>query len=224
MIIAETGQKGFAFLITFGRQIFSCLTQKQIIMKKLYALFAPLTFAIVSPATIHTVSVSDFAFTPSSVTAVCGDTIAWVWQSGSHTTTSTTIPGCATAWNSPINSSMLAYAIVIPCAGTYNYKCNFHANMTGTITATCTGGINDPKLNVSSQLFPNPFTGKVTIKYHNADEVRFTNVVGEAIKTVKLDKSQSQAEIDLADLPSGVYFYSALKEGMYAETRKIIKQ
>ena len=34
-------------------------------------------------------------FVPSAANAICGDTIKWIWVSGVHTTSSTSIPGGA---------------------------------------------------------------------------------------------------------------------------------
>src|ERR1051326_1897572 len=108
-------------------------------MKIFYSVIIFFSVIICSKASIHQISVADFSFTPSTVNAVCGDTILWTWSSGTHTTTSKTIPGCATAWNNPVNSTATSYSIVVSCAGNYNYQCTFHASMgmTGTIAVTC---------------------------------------------------------------------------------------
>ncbi len=82
-------------------------------MKKLYLFILLFSAWFYSNATIHTVLVADFNFIPASVNAVCGDTVAWVWSSGTHTTTSTSVPSCATSWNAPITSALSTYAIVI---------------------------------------------------------------------------------------------------------------
>jgi plastocyanin len=73
-------------------------------MKTLYTRFLQ-TFLLVgllvpatllkSNATKHVVTVANFVFTPSSLTINLGDTMEWVFVSGTHTTTSTTIPAGA---------------------------------------------------------------------------------------------------------------------------------
>jgi plastocyanin len=77
----------------------------------------------------HIVSVANFSFTPSSFNAVVGDTVEWDWSNGSHTTTSTTIPGGAASWDNPINSSSTSFQYVITVAGTYSYQCTPHQPM-----------------------------------------------------------------------------------------------
>lgn len=92
----------------------------------LFALFNP----DIASATKHTVSVQDFSFSPASIPDVTvGDTIRWVWVSGTHTTTSTTIPSGAVSWNHSITSTSTSYEYKVLVAGTYNYKCTPHAAM-----------------------------------------------------------------------------------------------
>jgi plastocyanin len=81
-------------------------------------------------ATKHVVTVQNFSFSPSSISNVqLGDTIRWVWASGTHTTTSTTIPAGAAIWDNPITSSVTSYEYKVLVAGTFNYKCTPHASM-----------------------------------------------------------------------------------------------
>src|SRR5690242_1415595 len=131
-------------------------------MKKIYTLLIYLIATHSVQATIHTVLVADFNFIPASVNAACGDTIAWVWSSGTHTTTSTSVPSCATAWDAPITSSISTFSIVIPCEGTYNYHCTVHPQMTANIIATCATGIKEQTAPVTL-LSPNPFTESVNV-------------------------------------------------------------
>lgn len=96
-----------------------------------------------SYSTTININTSNFVFTPSSVPASVGDTIKWNWISGSHTTTCdgsalTSRPAGAAPWNASLNSGIPSFKYVITVAGTYNYKCVFHAGsgMVGVITAT----------------------------------------------------------------------------------------
>ncbi|NVO19933.1 MAG: T9SS type A sorting domain-containing protein [Bacteroidetes bacterium] len=90
-------------------------------------------------ATKHVIDVQNYSFSPASITdVVVGDTMRWVWVSGSHTTTSTTIPASAATWDHPINSSNTSFEYKVTVAGTYNYKCTPHAamGMVGSFIAT----------------------------------------------------------------------------------------
>ncbi|MGE5457176.1 MAG: plastocyanin/azurin family copper-binding protein, partial [Methanococcaceae archaeon] len=85
----------------------------------------------------HVVNVQNYAFVPANLNVQVGDTIRWVWINGSHTTTSTTIPVGAPAWDEPINSSNTFYEYRVSVVGVYNYLCTPHANtQIGHFTAT----------------------------------------------------------------------------------------
>ena len=93
-------------------------------------------------ATVHQVQVSNFQFTPASLNVTVGDTIKWVWVSGSHTTTSTTIPGGAVSWDQPISSTSTTFSYPVTVAGTFNYQCTPHAAMGMTATFTASNPAN----------------------------------------------------------------------------------
>ena len=59
-------------------------------MKHILLILTVLFFAFDIQATTHTVSVTNDAFSPSSLTINKGDTVKWSFVSGTHTTTSGT--------------------------------------------------------------------------------------------------------------------------------------
>jgi len=89
-------------------------------------------------ATIHQVQVSNYQFNPSNLSVNVGDTVKWVWVSGSHTTTSTAVPAGAATWDQPITSASTSYSYRVTVEGTYNYECTPHAimGMVASFTAT----------------------------------------------------------------------------------------
>lgn len=90
-------------------------------------------------ATKHVINVQNYSFSPASINnVVVGDTMRWVWVSGTHTTTSTTIPAGAAPWNSQIKSTLTSFEYKVTLAGTYNYECTPHAamGMVGSFVAT----------------------------------------------------------------------------------------
>ena len=92
------------------------------------------------------VSVANFQFTPASLPNVSsGDTIRWEWASGTHTTTSTTIPAGAWTWDQPIDAVNTIYEYKAILVGTYNYYCMHHPSMVASFTVTGT----TPTLNVT---------------------------------------------------------------------------
>ncbi|WP_170971058.1 T9SS type A sorting domain-containing protein [Ilyomonas limi] len=102
--------------------------------------FLLLAFALLSInliyATTYNVDVSNFQFSPATVNASVGDTIQWTWVSGFHTTTSTSVPAGANAWDAPMTSSDPSFKYKLTVAGTYSYFCSVHPNMIGTINVS----------------------------------------------------------------------------------------
>ena len=194
-------------------------------MKKIYTLIISAFIGMsASNAAIHTVTVADFSFTPSSVSATVGDTIRWVWASGTHTTTSTSVPSGASSWNSPIDASNQTFDYVVSTAGTYNYNCAFHPTMmTGTITVTSGTGIADNAASLNLGTYPNPFKDRITLTHTSGDAVTILNMVGEVVAKFNLEAANTKTVLDLSILPSGVYFVNTVKEGSIIVTKRIVK-
>jgi plastocyanin len=195
-------------------------------MKKLYTIisFALLTFC--AKATTFDVNVQDFSFTPQAIpNVIVGDMIVWHWVSGTHTTTSISVPAGAATWDSPITSANPTYTYVVTVAGNYGYKCTPHfltMNMVGGFSAAVSAVPNIDN-NYLSVAYPNPCSNKLTIEMPGADLLSIYNMVGEKIKTIALQRGQTKAEINIGDLQAGIYFYCLIKEGTIVETRKIVK-
>lgn len=95
-------------------------------------------------AATHVVQVSNFQFSPQTITNVLvGDVIRWEFVSGFHTTTcnpttteGTSLPAGAATWDAPITSTAPSFEYTVTVAGTYNYLCKPHApQMAGSFTA-----------------------------------------------------------------------------------------
>jgi plastocyanin len=198
-------------------------------MKKLYSLIFVCAWSSVfvfnAHGTVWNVTVLASSFSPNTLTNVlCGDTVRWTYGSGTpHTTTSTTIPAGAPSWDAPITSSSTTFEYVVPnFVGVYNYKCTPHG-FTGSFTVSCSVGMSGSESNVSSAIYPSPFYSKVTIRYKDADELKISNITGKLVKTIPLDVNETKAEIDLAELAPGVYFYSMVKDRIISDIKKIVK-
>jgi plastocyanin len=116
-------------------------------------------------AKIITVNVMDFSFSPSSFTANVGDTVKWVWNSGIHTTTSTSVPTGAATWSNPMDASHTTFLYKITTAGSYAFQCNFHAIMGMTGTFTVTGGVAKAVITLVKAVIVNNCTNTNTLKY-----------------------------------------------------------
>jgi plastocyanin len=94
-------------------------------------------FSLSGFSTKWVVMVSNFQFTPSSLSNVSpGDTIRWEWASGTHTTTSSSVPAGALTWDQPIDASNTVYEYHATVTGTYNYFCMHHPSMVASFTVT----------------------------------------------------------------------------------------
>lgn len=107
-----------------------------------FALLLAFTVVPIFGGDTTTVNVQNFSFSPSNITVTVGDVVKFQWVSGTHTTTcdgifaGTSLPPGAATWDQPINSTSTTFFYTVTVAGTYIYKCIFHApGMGGTITA-----------------------------------------------------------------------------------------
>jgi plastocyanin len=168
-------------------------------MKKTLLLFALALSISTCFAKIHKIQVLNFQFNPSAVNARVGDTIMWVWKSGTHTTTSLGIPAGAAAWNSPMNKNSKTFMYVVTKVGTYNYDCSIHPTlMIGTLTVkkALVAGLSD--LDISTE---------------NAKAVLTWNVVeGDQIASSSVQRSTDGKNFtEIANLrpsSSGQYTYT----------------
>ena len=93
-------------------------------------------FSFQSKATVWTVNVSNFQFSPQTLNVVVGDQIHWVNISGFHSTTSQMVPAGAAPWSS--GPPLTTFDYTVTKAGNYTYFCTVHgfAVMNGSFTAT----------------------------------------------------------------------------------------
>ena len=94
--------------------------------------------------------------------------------------------------------------------------------MTGSFTVGATG-IANPTENLNTSAFPVPCVDKIIFKYNGIDKIVLYNVIGEQVRAIELGGNEGTVEMNLDGMPSGIYFYNTIKEGLVFETRKIVK-
>jgi plastocyanin len=134
-------------------------------------------------AVTHTVQVGNYYFNPSSLNVEVGDIVKWVWVQGSHTTTSSSIPGGATSWDEPITSGNPTFSYTVTVVGVYNYVCTPHAGMgqTGSFTATApapTLTVTPANQNVSASAGNTSFTITSNISWNASSNQSWCTVNG----------------------------------------------
>jgi plastocyanin len=173
------------------------------------------------------VTVADFQFTPSSLpNVISGDTIRWVWVSGIHTTTSTSVPGGAMTWDQPIDATNTVYEYHATVVGTYNYYCMHHPTTmiaSFTVISTTPAGIGNNSSGIL-RIYPNPTSGQITIipgsSQGKMDILIVRDLTGRTIFSNTISSDQ-QYIIDLSAYPGGYYFVQ-LTSDAGTMTRKVI--
>jgi len=160
-------------------------------------------------------------FSPASVTdAHVGDTVQWVWVSGlEHSTTSTTIPAGAPAWNDTLVSTSPPFNYKITVQGTYNYECIFHIlfGMTGSFVAS-PAGIQQIGSVVKSyelkQNYPNPFNPSTAINFsiprNSFVSLKVYDIRGSLVSNLlneTMNAGVYKYDYNAVNLSSGIYLY-----------------
>jgi plastocyanin len=85
-----------------------------------------------TPAAAHGVAIEikGFAYNPASIDVPVGTTVTWT----NNDTTAHTVTQDGGGFSSPTINPGETYSFTFDKAGTYTYHCEFHANMTGSIT------------------------------------------------------------------------------------------
>ena len=94
----------------------------------------PVQVAMKHSATATPVTISNFKFTPPSVTVAAGATVTWTNNGpATHTTTSLASPA---VWDSGHLAKGGTYSHKFAKPGTYAYHCAIHPSMKGTVIVT----------------------------------------------------------------------------------------
>ncbi len=184
--------------------------------------------------TTHIVHASNYTFTPADLTIVQGDTVTWVWDEGTHTTTSDSTTG-TDVWDAPLDQNDPTFSFVLTYPGVHHYHCKFHASlgMVGTITVQVPTSVTEennqtPIKYQLDQNYPNPFNPATEIRYSIGKsglvQLNVYNILGKRIKSL-INQIQSAGNYDVSfnagNLPSGIYFYK-LSTKNYNKTKKMI--
>jgi plastocyanin len=218
------------YLINNKKTIKNTIMKQQLfnnpVCRYLFLLAIIMSLTTGSFATVHTVSVADFSFSPSGFTAHVGDTVKWVWVSGTHTTTSTTKPSAAARWNQPIDSGAASFSYRITALGMYHYQCTFHVSMgmIDSFNVVPATGIESPNSTPVCTTFPNPASGTLNVQLCDPSSpasVTIRDITGREWSRSEFYAGQNAA-IDLKDIPSGLYFMQVVQGGMVYDQKLTI--
>jgi plastocyanin len=165
-----------------------------------------------------------------------GDTIAFVWSSGFHTTTSSN-----GGWSTPApftqssSSPGTVKVKVTSTPGTYNYYCQVHNNtvsptgMYGTFTVSGATAINNSTSTYDLTAAPNPFNDQLSLNINVGEksltQLKIYDLIGKEVTSINLDgKSGSHTyNVDASNLRPGIYFCTVYSEKGIVETMKLFK-
>jgi plastocyanin len=174
-----------------------------------------------------------FAYSPSELNIVVGDTVTWEGSFSAHPLSSTSVPEGAAAFHNATGDKF-SYAVMVP--GTYDYQCDIHFSlgMIGSFTAIVSGLEDDastvvPDVFKLDQNFPNPFNPVTTIGYDipRASNVILNvyNVLGEKIATLVSARQPAghyEVRWNAGNTPSGIYYYQITADGFTNVKRMIL--
>lgn len=193
-------------------------------MKKIYSLLLITLLSLSNSfATVHVFTVNSSSFDPFSLSATLGDTIRWVWTTGTHNTVSGSIPSGAASWNSPISSAVPQFDYVPTVDGVYLFACTIHS-FYGQFSVTAVG-INNPVPHINFLVSSKGnSTYSVTYKLlKNANvNLSVTDITGKLVQVLFSGEKQGGEYIEnyyLEELKTGIYIMQ-----LYCENERITRR
>ncbi|MBK6985983.1 MAG: T9SS type A sorting domain-containing protein [Bacteroidetes bacterium] len=186
-------------------------------MKKIYSIILLSILAISMKATSYTITISGFAYSPSTLNALVGDVIT-ISASGSHPLAEVS----QTTWNASGTTR----------ATDIYYVCTAHASfgMKGMITVGSVGVKEETDAISNISMFPNPAKNQFSVKFNSTDNGNVTakiySICGQEIESLVMNKEFNAGvttlNFDLQNrIPAGVYFVQ-LNYNSRKVTRKLI--
>lgn len=182
-------------------------------------------------AATFTIEVGDNFYRPAMVNIQPGDVVTWKYiGQSSHPTASD-----KGSWETfPMNTANVTKSITFPTAGNFPYHCTAHGapglGQFGVITVGTTTPTLAPRSAPTFSLSPNPAHGLVTVSMGqfggNDYKLRLSNIIGREVRTVAVrpEAAEGGMTLNLADLPSGMYFYSLLQNDKVVSTKRLVLQ
>ena len=185
-------------------------------------------------ATIHNVSIVDFAFNPQSTNVTAGDSVKWT-NNGSFDHTSTSDSG---VWNSGTIPPGSSFTRQFSTPGIFPYHCSIHPTMTASIVVNPTSVGDGDQSGASGryslrQNYPNPFNSSTRISFYlpKSGNVKLEvyNILGQKIRTL-LEKVEEPGLKTLfwdgtddrgLNVPTGIYFYRLTAQD-FVDTKKMV--
>jgi len=184
--------------------------------------------------TSHSVTVSNYSFSPKELTISTGDTVIWKNTQGMHNVngTSGTFPSNPESFGNSVSSGW-TYSHVFNVPGNYDYQCDPHASlgMTGKIFVEGSStGYNSDLTGASAEnkilIYPNPARDYLTVNLQSADKefrsIRILDLVGKELISVNGPSEKSHQQFNISDFNPGLYLIQ-IEIGKETKVFKFIK-
>lgn len=190
------------------------------------------TLSLVAQTT-YNVAVTDYQFTPSTLTIKAGDKVIWTLvstTSNGHNVDGTivTFPSNPESFGNVLGK-VWTYEFVFNTSGTYNYQCDPHAafGMVGTVTVNPSTATQELAGKVSNlQLFPNPASQFIELlvpaNYARINSVKVYSVTGALIDQKVVSGNIESFRYDISWYKNGAYFME-INSGSHKNILKFIK-
>ena len=188
--------------------------------------------SVSASAITHTITQQGLSFAPEQLTVEVGDVILFQWTSGSHTTTSSSVPAGADTWDALLTPGMQTFEYTVTTEGAYEYVCTPHAlaGMDGVFTAVLP---SNTRTQVAANLSVNAGTsanGQLFVELNNATTdmatVTLVDITGRNVATLHhgaIADADFTIRHDIAAIQRGIYFVR-FQEGARVVTRKVLVQ
>lgn len=210
------------------KTIFTCASFRTLTMTLVIAIS---TLNLVGQTT-HMVAVTDYMFTPSTLTITVGDKVIWT-NTGAvgHNVngTTNTFPTNPESFGNDVGLNW-TYEFVFNTAGTYNYHCDPHsANMKGSVIVNAsTTAIEELAGNTGRfRLYPNPASQYIELlvpaNHEKISSLKVYSVAGSLIDQKVLSGNIESFKYDISRFKNGVYFME-INSATHKNTLKFLKK
>ncbi len=202
------------------------VTSKKNLMNKIFTLAGIFTLlsCAASAQTTHAVNVSDFQFSPSSLTIEVGDIVQWTKTSGFHNVNGSneSFPSNPVAFGNEPSGDNWVYEFTFTVEGEYNYNCEIHPGMQGSISVSNTSSVGDNgDENIS--IYPNPVVDEFKVvgltPTSKPSIIMVYDITGKLALSSRVVNTQS---ISVDELQSGIYIYKLMVGNEQVKAGKLI--
>ena len=201
-------------------------------LKIIAAFIFILSSSIIFAQTSHVVTVTNFSFTPQTLSIAVGDTVKWNNVQGTHNVRADDF----SFFSGPVEPAPWVFTHVFTAEGNSPYYCEPHggpggSGMAGVIVVQTPVGVEDETIADQFRLeqnYPNPFNPSTVISYSvptsSFINLKVYDVLGNEVAVlVNEEKQVGNYEIDFnaTELTGGVYFYQ-LTTNTFVDTKKMI--